>query len=243
MRFQIATMCEQGTRKQNEDYLAYRTAEGAFCFVLCDGLGGLSGGAIAAKSVCEATLAAWEPGGEPDNTVRKILYAGSYALRELQDLTPEPHLKTTVVAAVVTRHGRLAVGHTGDSRCYLFRKNKILLQTKDQTVAQAHLDRGTAHEKDVRLSPNRHKLLHVMDENWDDDRMTLDMGYTLHWNDAILLCSDGFWEFVPEREMRKCLRQADSADAWLASMKAQWNLHAAGNPRDNSSAIAILAQE
>ena len=57
--------------------------------------------------------------------------------------------------------------------------------------------------------------------------------------DAFLLCSDGFWEYITEREMRGCLIRSGSAADWLNRMTKIVKRNGAGKSMDNFSAICI----
>jgi serine/threonine protein phosphatase PrpC len=56
--------------------------------------------------------------------------------------------------------------------------------------------------------------------------------------DALLICSDGFWEYVLEDEMEETLSGSDSAMNWLYKMRSIQANRAPDNC-DNNTAIAI----
>ena len=56
---------------------------------------------------------------------------------------------------------------------------------------------------------------------------------------AILLCSDGFWELILEKEMRSTLKKSSSAQEWLERMSEIVEDQGKDKDMDNYSAIAI----
>ena len=57
---------------------------------------------------------------------------------------------------------------------------------------------------------------------------------------AVLLCSDGFWEYITEAEMIELLNISSSADDWLMKMVSVVKKNGQLKNMDNYSAIAIL---
>lgn len=244
MKATIASVLGQGTRLRNEDWLEHRTENGAHLLLLCDGVGGNSGGEQAAKGLARAAAEGWTPFGEPLDSLTGSILIGARALEQERDrLGHTMGMMTTVVGCSVTPHGRIAIAHTGDSRAYLFHGNRIRYQTKDHSTAQRRIDRGESRKKDVRQSHHRHRLYQLVDADWDVGQLSVFEGHTLRKGDAVLLCSDGFWEFVSEQEMQRTLRRATNAQEWLDRMMAVWTEHASAERLDNYSAIAWIAEE
>ena len=57
--------------------------------------------------------------------------------------------------------------------------------------------------------------------------------------DAFLLCSDGFWEPVVEKDMQKTLKKTATAQAWLDALQALAEKNGTPGDMDNYSAIAV----
>jgi serine/threonine protein phosphatase PrpC len=53
--------------------------------------------------------------------------------------------------------------------------------------------------------------------------------------DAFLLCTDGFWEYVYEEEMEKALQESQDPQQWLEKMKT---LVCSRTPQDNDNFTA-----
>ena len=67
-------------------------------------------------------------------------------------------------------------------------------------------------------------------------------GIDLNKAQAFLLCSDGFWEQITEKEMMQCLKKADTVDMWLDRMVEIVNENGKGSDMDNNSAIAVWVE-
>lgn len=65
----------------------------------------------------------------------------------------------------------------------------------------------------------------------------------LHKRSSFLLCSDGFWELIDEKQMSKTLKKADSPQQWLAAMEEIILANGKGTNMDNYSAIAVFVRD
>jgi serine/threonine protein phosphatase PrpC len=65
---------------------------------------------------------------------------------------------------------------------------------------------------------------------------------TLASGDAFLLCTDGFWEYIEERDMERALSEVRSAEEWLRRMERQV-VERGGKEQDNYSALAVWCTE
>ncbi|MFQ8690228.1 MAG: hypothetical protein ACLR9K_10235, partial [Blautia sp.] len=61
----------------------------------------------------------------------------------------------------------------------------------------------------------------------------------LEQGDRILLCTDGFWDYVTERVMERGLRKAKNPCDWLTRMKRKVQRRGMFERLDNFSAIGI----
>ena len=58
-------------------------------------------------------------------------------------------------------------------------------------------------------------------------------------NMSFLLCTDGFWELILEKDMEKCLKMANNPEEWIALMKTIIVNNGKNVNMDNYSAIAV----
>ena len=113
-------------------------------------------------------------------------------------------------------------------------------RTLDHSVPQMLVNMGQIKEKDIRFHEDRNRLLRVMGTEWRGERpYELDHMAVPKGEQALLLCSDGFWELIDEDRMTECLKQADSPENWLERMERIVCENGKEVDMDNYSAIAV----
>ena len=163
-------------------------------------------------------------------------------LAEQKRIGAQFEMKTTAVILVVA-DAQFRYAYIGDSRIYHFRKNKVQERSMDHSVPQMLAMAGDIKEKHIRQHPDRNRLLRVMGVEWESSRYELSEWNDLQPGDAFLLCSDGFWEPIVEKEMCKLLKKSNDAKTWLDAMSERVQQNGAGTDMDNNSAIAVCITE
>lgn len=232
---------EYGSRDVNEDYAAADLVQGMHCFVLCDGLGGHGKGEVASELVTQSILRYLRE--HPQSDHETIAAAFENAQAELLALQQEQHLQSsmkTTAVVLLTDQDNAVWAHIGDSRLYLFHRNKIVQRTFDHSVPQMLAMMGKIKEKQIRNHPDRNRLLRVMGTPWGSKSYEISETRSLSKCQAFLLCSDGFWEYIDEKQMCKFLRKSKTAEEWLALMQAEVKKNGAEAEMDNHTAIAVI---
>lgn len=246
MRWDIAILSEPGERENNEDCVAVTSGDAGICTVLCDGLGGHDAGEVASKCVCDSVTAAFEKapeGADIGELVCELLQNAQDGLMKMQiELDKQNGMKTTACCLLI-QDGKTAAAYVGDSRIYQFRKNKVLLRSSDHSIPQYLVNIGEIKERDIRHHPDRNKLLRVMGSEWETPRYQRLKLEEPVCGDAFLLCTDGFWEWIEEKDMERFLKRASCSEEWLNTMKKFIYARGRGNRMDNLSAIAIMRVE
>ena len=224
-----------GNRDKNEDSYCVFTDERVLCAALADGMGGFSGGEIASETVIQA----FEQALERDVMtlpVNIILYANDMILQRQKELGNK--MKTT--AAVVRIDDTWAhIAHVGDSRVYAFKDAKVVFQTLDHTAAQMSVEVGEITPQEIRSHPDRCVLTKALGSS-DELRPSLTQ-LPKDSFDCILMCTDGFWGSITEKDMCNCLSQSRSPQQWLELMQEIRDKNIL-NDDDNNTAIAIMKQ-
>ncbi len=235
-----AVMSEAGGRPVNEDTVAVFEKDGTALFVLCDGLGGHGGGALASSLAAQAAGEAFQNRqGEAENILAACMENAQAALQNEQRKSGKTNeIKTTMVLLYMTaREARWA--HVGDSRLYLFRGRKLAARTLDHSVPQMLVAQGEIRERDIRFHEDRNRLTRVLGMADEAPRFTLSESLGLDTSLNFLLCSDGFWEWINEKEMMRLLKAAAGPEDWLAKMAATITQRGSGKNMDNFSALAV----
>ncbi len=241
MKFETALLTKQGGRNYNEDFCAYREKDDYGCYLLTDGLGGHQGGAFASKLIGEKVLEAFEANPAcSEGKLRRYLEFARNAFIEAQKTDPALKSMKATLVVLLTDFREAIWGHTGDSRLYYFRGGRMYDRTKDHSVPQRLADSGAITEEQIRSHEDRNRLTQAFDGGDLDRFEVLQKPVELYTEDAFLLCSDGFWEFVLDGEMENYLSESASPEQWLNRMEEKL-LKVAPPKNDNYSAVAIFA--
>ena len=123
-----------------------------------------------------------------------------------------------------------------DYEVYIFKRKRIDYITRDHSVAGQLVASGLLKEKYICTSPDRNRLLRVVGIEGEPPFTGIDLKTDILPGDCILICTDGFWEYISERRMIAALRRAKNASDWLAAMEKQIEKKAVSGAADNRSA-------
>ncbi len=194
-------------RESNQDAYAVGELPGEVAWaVVCDGMGGASGGdiasALAVKVISDKINSCYNEKMR-DSSVKNLLDSAIAAANiEVYDLAySRPELQgmgTTVVCAIV-RDEDVFIAHAGDSRAYIADKNGIRQITTDHSYVQDLVDKGEITADEAERHPNKNVITRAVGI---DKRIDIDFDqFELHDEEILLLCSDGLTNFVSNEEM------------------------------------------
>jgi hypothetical protein len=231
---------DRGGREVNEDSARVFEKDGKKCLVLCDGLGGHGKGEVASALVVEVVGQIFNSAQKIDEDfLRSAFQLSQEALIDEQiRQDAKTDMKTTAVAMYIDGN-KVQWGHVGDSRLYAFAKNKVKLRTLDHSVPQMLVFAREIKEKQIRNHPDRNRLLRVMGIEWEKPMYELAEQTQLEKYQAFLLCSDGFWELIDEKQMCKLLKNSSTVEEWMQAMVEVIKQNGIGKNMDNYTAIAL----
>ena len=236
MKIETARISHIGGRQHNDDTASILVRNGTYVYV-GDGLGGYAGGAQASQAASDALLALAEQGGLVDaGAMTRAAEAADRAVRDLQRRTGGD-MKTTQVFLAL-EGGKAMWMHTGDSRLYHFRGGAIADQTVDHSVSQLAVLLGQITRREIRFHPDRNRVLRAL----GGDNAKPDLAPTrmlTQGENAFLLCTDGFWEYVLEEEMEKTLAESKDPQDWIRRMEAILRTRTPAD-NDNFTAAAVF---
>jgi serine/threonine protein phosphatase PrpC len=230
-----------GKRPYNQDRLGHWRTPEAVLLVLADGMGGHAHGEVAAELAMRYVAAAFKQEAQPRLAnpdlflFRAVGRSHGMLLREAQALGLADTPRTTVVACVV-QEGRAYWTHVGDSRLYLVRRGQVLARTRDHTLVQKLIDEGRLKDDDAGTHPERNRLLQCLG-GAQAPRIAPTAHARLERDDILLLCSDGLWGPLLERQIIAGLESGTLAAgiARLSSLAQE----RAGPDCDNVSALGL----
>lgn len=154
-------------------------------------------------------------------------------------------MRATVAVLLADQASAEAVwAHLGDSRVYLLRGGAVHAVTRDHSLVQQLVDAGYVGSAALRTHPQRHVLLAAVGASSDGVGAVAAAAVRLQPGDALLLCTDGLWEWVDDAAMLAALPTSGRSQDWLDGLGAAAARSAAMAPagtgaRDNFSAYAI----
>ena len=236
MKTTTAHITDKGVRAVNEDCVHLFRVEDVDVAVVSDGLGGHGDGEIASKLVIETIETCFKMFPEfSEENIKQILYAAHQNILALH--SGEKNCKATVVVAFM-KQDEIIVAHSGDSRFYSFGLLGITHMTRDHSVSQMAVDMGQISHEDIRNSPDRNKVLHCL--GGSEFKVVIHRQKRKnHTHKGILLCTDGFWQNVSEKEMMATLRKSKDAKQWMEQMISILEAKQ-DEKQDNYSAIVVM---
>jgi serine/threonine protein phosphatase PrpC len=219
MRVSVETCVARhiGDRKEQQDrvaVLSHPSHPGALLIALADGMGGHSGGAMAAEQIILAArqnLEAFSPATEQPGQLLSAMVQDAHSSIRLSRFTSEQDPHSTIVAFMLYR-GRAFCVHCGDSRLYHFRNRRMLLRTRDHSLVGELQRQGKLTTEEALCHPQRNVLVSCL----GGDRTPLaEQGNcdSVIAGDHFLLCSDGLWSFFSDEELADTLASLSASDA------------------------------
>jgi len=194
-------------RGQNQDaYAVGELSESLGWAVVCDGMGGPSGGEIASEiainTVSEGMnrlLHAESTGAELHSVISEVIVAANGRIFEMGEENAGLKGMGTTLVLCVLRGAEFTVAHVGDSRAYLIRDGTIKRLTSDHSLVQKMVERGEISEDEASVHPQKNiitRALGVMAEVAFDTAV-----HEFLPGDLILLCTDGLTNLCEDEEI------------------------------------------
>ena len=240
MLLSYAGFTNPGNRSQNED--AYRAEQrgDSFLFVLADGLGGHGHGEIASETAVQSMTGRFLWDTEPEGFLERAIVTAQGAVEYRQQFYDDVKRMSTTVVCLRIDGNVAGWVHIGDSRLYMFRDGEVLTRTADHSVPQMLFKLGDISEEEIRRHPERNRLLATVGMPWSSYQpFTLSERYMLQEGDAFLLCSDGFWEYILEKDMCETLKNSKDTESWLEAMTRIVRANGKNENMDNFTALCI----
>lgn len=237
------TYTDIGNAEVNEDSYGYAVYDDdAYCFAVADGLGGHGGGEIASKIAIDTVCQLFSVEGYHDDFFEKAFGQAQAAIIAEQEKRHAPSkLKTTLVMLVI--HDNTAhYAHIGDSRFYDFKNKKYKFRTLDHSVPQMLVLSKEIKEKEIRNHPDRNRLMRVLGIKGEAPRYEVGKAIRLKSDHAFLLCTDGFWELVEEKDMERLLKEAADPTEWIRNMNQIIRQNGEGREMDNYTGLAVFVK-
>ncbi len=218
-------------RTSNEDTFVI----GHGIYVVADGMGGHAAGDVASRLAADTIAAPFAADLVAIDAMPGLIQAANDTIREHAAGTDRMGMGTTIVGVAATRNGpasSFVVFHLGDSRCYSYSDDELVLLTRDHSHVQELVDRGEITASDALTHPMRNVVTRALgvDDIASAEYRILDAGAR-----RLLLCSDGLTELSDDtiaRVLGTAAEPQEAADRLLETVLA-------GRAADNVTAVVL----
>jgi len=213
------------------------------------------------SSECEYTGVYDGMGGEDSGEVASLIAAGNISGCDYRTLKTEGLEQLRAVNRMIVseaqRMGARIIGTTmvglyfygdkavccnvGDSRCYLFRNNKLVLLSKDHSEGQRLVDMGVDP-----IQARSSRAWHQLTQHFGipEEEFTIEPYYTEDINimqgDVFLLCSDGVSDMILDDQIESILQENKSEEA---RAQAVVDVALANGGKDNTTVMIVTVRE
>lgn len=199
----------QGGRKENQDNAGFVDTPLGLLVVVCDGMGGGPGGRTASLLAVDTVLSVLEDVSEQSQRTEAL----KYAIARANDMvylkakeTPELRGMGTTIAAILINEDSAIIAHVGDTRVYLLRKGTIVFRSSDHSLVANLVRQKKLTEEEARNHPQSNVVTRALgirpEVEIDFDEVPFVTG------DRFVLCTDGIWGMMPQRDMVTALSRA-----------------------------------
>ena len=222
-------------RARNEDAFLECPQHGLW--VVADGMGGHQGGDIASQLIV-ASLADLPVEVDFDARLKNVRQCLHWLNRRLgQELTVtagrSDSIMGSTVVAVLMEGNRAACVWAGDSRCYLWRGQRLYQLSRDHSLQQQLIDEQQMSAEQAKAHPSAHALTRAVGAS---EQSTLDvLELETCPDDAFLLCSDGLYQSLST----DALGHALNLPAPQLALERLFAGALRGEARDNLTAVVI----
>jgi serine/threonine protein phosphatase PrpC len=231
-------------RANNEDSFLYWEPESEEIFrrkgrlaVVADGMGGYEGGQEASRLAVETVRYFYDENfnGDPSSSLVLGLQSAHRTIQRYAEEHPQfMGMGTTCTASAIVDH-QLYFAHIGDSRLYMSRGAALSRLTRDHSYVGRLVETGIVRSEDAESHPQRHILTAALGSGREIVPDAPEHPIPLQDGDQLILCTDGLWSVVGEREISRALQEHTPADACQALVRKALEL---GGP-DNVTVIVL----
>lgn len=202
-----------GGRSENQDSAGICETPIGTVVIVCDGMGAHNGGSIASRIAVRTIMDDMSSAQADDVPAEALRAAVEHANAAILDAAEEDSTLAgmgTTLTAVLLNDDCAVVTYLGDSRVYQLRGKKKVFRTFDHSLVFQSVSQGIITEEQARLSSQSNIILRALGVRRDIEFDVYELPYLA--GDRFLLCSDGFWGAVPEKELLGMVARGNVAE-------------------------------
>lgn len=197
MQFSIYQESRRGTRRFNQDRIAYCYSRDALLMLVADGMGGHLRGEVAAQLAMQFITAAFRREArpalpDPALFLPRAITGAHRAIIEYATAGGLSEAPRTTCVACVVQDNAACWAHAGDSRLYHVRDGSIMAQTRDHSRVQQLIDQGRIREEAFAAHPERNQIFNCLGAH-RPPQVEVPEKTRLLPGDTLMLCTDGLW--------------------------------------------------
>lgn len=175
---------------------------------LADGMGGAAAGELASRFFTDAALEVFTDltVGNNQDVLDPIGRSFDLANRRILghvETNPEHRGMGCTAELLALNNHSYYLGHVGDSRTYLLRKQELKQLTRDHSFVQDLVDKGVITPDEARTHRMRHVIMRAVGTS---ESLTVDLTKgEVEVGDLFLLCSDGLSDMIDDEAIYQIL--------------------------------------
>lgn len=240
--YSFSVRSDIGTRDEQQDYYAYASNNDCFLAVVCDGMGGMENGALAAKTAAEKLIELFKQKDSSESFCDffydniDFLDESVYKLTNTQ--TGEKSDCGTTIVAVGLEKETLYWLLVGDSRLYLMRGGEIEQSNRDHNYSLIldNMDLSIFPEEQLEKEKKKMNALISYVGMGGIDIFSINNGFKILVNDCFLLTTDGLFKILSNEEINRIVMSYENVDE---AADALMESACRKEPRDNVTFILI----
>src|ERR1700728_3806607 len=183
--------------------------------VIADGMGGYEGGQQASRLAVETVRQVYDHAfnADPQATLLEALESAHQSIQRYAVEHPQFYGMGTTCTALAIVGRQLHFAHVGDSRLYHIRGETVSRLTRDHSYVGRLVESGIVRSEDAESHPQRHILTAALGSGRDIVPHIPEQPIELEESDVLVLCTDGLWSLVPERDLAQVAQANPPAEA------------------------------
>lgn len=202
-------------RELNEDRYGLIECPLGTAYIVCDGMGGETGGDLAAQLAIDAIRRVLENAqeGDPLFVLESSINEANRVIALRRQNQTFSSMGTTIAVAFKSGNS-WSFGSAGDSRAYLLSGGSTTQITEDHTFVQELVNSGEITLSEALNHPQAHVLTRCLGAQ---PTLLLDKFSLWEWEseekDVVLLCTDGLYSLVSDQEIRQTVMSCEPQEA------------------------------
>lgn len=230
---------------ENEDTCGIFSIGQDIVCVVCDGVGGSAAGNTASRTAFGAVKEYLENNGLGSGLVeinKNLAASFTFADKKVREIAASDSLlkgmATTCLVAVI-RNDTLYYAHAGDCRLYTGDFSKLEQMTEDDSYINMLLADGEITKREAKRHPLRRAIINAIGSKSNELYVnSCENGVPIQDDTYYLMCSDGLYEELSVKRIRKIIKQNAKKDSNSISKELVQSANKAGG-NDNISVILI----